>query len=225
MKELSTEEKARRYDEAIALAKDSYNYPSYPGFIRADVVFPELKESDDERIRKALLNEFIHLQSKGYKFAGLEGEDIIAWLEKQGEQKFANKFHEGDYIVNDYCMGRIEEITNDAYRLDTGIEIPFSCHSTRLYDITKDAKDGDLIYVSTEEKGIQAIFDKINNGIIYFHCHLCGDFSLNGYIPMGDVKLVYPLQKTHYRRFFEKMHEAHYEWDAYDKKLKDIVTP
>lgn len=48
-----------------------------------EAIFPELKESEDERIRKALLNEFIHLQSKGYKFAGLEGEDIIAWLEKQ----------------------------------------------------------------------------------------------------------------------------------------------
>ena len=43
------------------------------------------KDSGDEGIRKALLNEFIHLQSKGYKFAGLEGEEIVAWLEKQGK--------------------------------------------------------------------------------------------------------------------------------------------
>ena len=48
--------------------------------------FPELVESEDEVIRKALLNEFIHLQSKGYKFAGLEGEEIVAWLEKQSEE-------------------------------------------------------------------------------------------------------------------------------------------
>lgn len=52
-----------------------------------DDIFPELKESEDEKIRKALLNEFIHLQSKGYKFAGLEGKEIITWLEKQGEKK------------------------------------------------------------------------------------------------------------------------------------------
>jgi len=45
--------------------------------------------SEDERVRKALLSEFISLQSKGYKFAGLEGEDIINWLEKQSEQKHA----------------------------------------------------------------------------------------------------------------------------------------
>ena len=53
-----------------------------------ETLIPELKESEDERVRKALLNEFIHLQSNGYKFAGLEGEEIIAYLEKQKEQNF-----------------------------------------------------------------------------------------------------------------------------------------
>lgn len=136
--------------------------------------------------------------------------------------KVEAKFEVGDFIVYDYCMGRIVEITNDAYLLDTKQGIPFSCHSTRLWDITKDAKDGDLIYVGTEEKGIQAIFHEHKNGTIFFYCYLCGDFAQGGYMPIGSVEFAYPLQKIHYNRFFEKMKEAGYEWDAEKKELKKI---
>ena len=58
--------------------------------------------------------------------------------------KIEPKFKVGDFIVNDYCMGRVIEITNDAYLLDTEQGIPFSCSNTRLWDVTKDAKDGDV---------------------------------------------------------------------------------
>ena len=85
---MTQEEKARRYDEAIKLAKDSYNYPSYPGFIRADVVFPELKETEDEKVRKAILNYFTKCWGNCKDdVCGIHVEDAIAWLEKQGEQK------------------------------------------------------------------------------------------------------------------------------------------
>ena len=87
---MTQEEKAKRYDEAIKLAKDSYNYPSYPGFIRADVVFPELKESKDERIRKAIhiYLDWLDGRNKDYQPKGdYSIKDMIAWLEKQGEQK------------------------------------------------------------------------------------------------------------------------------------------
>ena len=45
--------------------------------------FPELKESEDEKIRKAL----IRFHKSTIDVDGIKGEDIIAWLEKQGEQK------------------------------------------------------------------------------------------------------------------------------------------
>lgn len=84
MKELSIEQKAKRYDEALKLAKDSYNYPSYPGFIRADVVFPELKEeSEDERIRKAIMEHFADSHSSIYPYKGFTKKQILDWLEKQ----------------------------------------------------------------------------------------------------------------------------------------------
>ena len=91
VEELSIEQKAKAYDEAIDRAKEE----AIDGFLDAvaiDTIFPELKkseESKDEKIRKNLISLF----QKGYgknssaRFAGIKIKDIIAWLEKQGEQK------------------------------------------------------------------------------------------------------------------------------------------
>lgn len=43
--------------------------------------YPKLKESDDEKIRKNLIRFFRDLDALEYK-----EEDVIAWLEKQGEK-------------------------------------------------------------------------------------------------------------------------------------------
>ena len=48
-------------------------------------IFPELAESEDERIRKALVNEFEHIGN--YDWHGIERTKILAWIEKQKEQK------------------------------------------------------------------------------------------------------------------------------------------
>lgn len=47
-------------------------------------IFPELKESEDEKIRKTLI-EYFNAYPKDY-FGGLKKSYIVAWLEKQGEQ-------------------------------------------------------------------------------------------------------------------------------------------
>ena len=89
MKELSVIEKAKRYDEALTKARNIVNSINV-GLIGKDsfeAVFPELKESEDENIRKDLIqwiNEFPDtIWRSHYK------RDILAWLEKQGEQKHA----------------------------------------------------------------------------------------------------------------------------------------
>lgn len=144
--------------------------------------------------------------------------------------KVEPKFHEGEWIIsnNNKSIYQVIEVKRGIYvvrdnadnkEYHIGIE---SCERTgRLWTI-KDAKDGDLIYVSTEEKGIQAIFHEYKNDTIFFHCYLCGDFVQGGYMPIGSVELVYPLQKTHHKRFFEKMHVAGYTFDFESKELKEI---
>ena len=87
MKEFTIEQKAQRYDEAIKLAKDSYNYPSYPGFIRADVVFPELKESEEEKIKKWIKKELESKYVVDNTVNNVMADKALAWLEKIGKQK------------------------------------------------------------------------------------------------------------------------------------------
>ena len=91
MKELSIEEKAKAYDEAIKRAKDINRENSERGFKPSEdvlYIFSELKESEDERIRKELIN-FIKQEANSATLNAnrLKFKSMLAWLEKQGEQK------------------------------------------------------------------------------------------------------------------------------------------
>jgi len=90
MKEFSIEEKATRYDQAIKVAKSKIKNDKNHVLYEDDVIemFPELKESEEERIRKEIiiylyneLNNITQLTPRTNEF-----ERWIAWLEKQGEQ-------------------------------------------------------------------------------------------------------------------------------------------
>lgn len=48
-------------------------------------IFPDLRESEDERIRKTLIEYIKGIKSWNY-FLGISKGQMIAWLEKQGEQ-------------------------------------------------------------------------------------------------------------------------------------------
>lgn len=195
-----------------------------------EYIFPELKESEDEKVRKEILNVFKQLD-KGSTICGrnYDYDKWIAWLEKQGEQKTEPKFHPGDWITNGQLTCKVLDVVGKSYELhlynDDYCHFETDVQSVdedyHLWTI-RDAKDGDLIYVSTEKKGIQAIFHEYKNDTILFHCYLCADFVQGGCMPIGSIELTYPLQKTHYSRFFEKMHKAGYEWDGKKKELKKI---
>ncbi len=49
--------------------------------------FPELKESEDEKIRKCLLSHFSRYQQQEVFLNDITMGNIVSWLEKQGEQK------------------------------------------------------------------------------------------------------------------------------------------
>ena len=87
---MTTEEKAKAYDEAIGKAAALYkaSEPMSGCNIIIETLFPELKESEDERIRKELL-EHCKNQAEPYIQTGNEYPQIqswITWLEKQGEK-------------------------------------------------------------------------------------------------------------------------------------------
>lgn len=85
-------EKAKAYDEALKLMRDCV--PDEDGLVhvRPSDIFSELAESEDERIRKTLIENFKFFggddleTSKWGKDDDLLVTDIIAWLEKQGQK-------------------------------------------------------------------------------------------------------------------------------------------
>lgn len=82
-----TEEKAKAYDEALEWMRKVY--PTLTGAAKEDAehYFPELKKSDDERIRKAIVTLIKDLQHYSTNYAGVDLTDMLAYLEKQKEQK------------------------------------------------------------------------------------------------------------------------------------------
>lgn len=85
---MTTEEKARAYDEALDRMKHVVVVPENEKALRAlkETIFPELAESKDERIRKALVQEFKEKVQKSFEWKdGIPNNAVLAWLEKKKE--------------------------------------------------------------------------------------------------------------------------------------------
>lgn len=88
-------QKAKAYDEALEQARkfhrafvSGYNYPAADIKASYEAIFPELKESKDERIRKELIKLLRNLfNNYSYFIKDPFYTECITWLEKQGEQK------------------------------------------------------------------------------------------------------------------------------------------
>ena len=101
MKELTLKYKAQRYDEAIKVANSKVKNDKNHVLYEDDIIeiFPELKENEDERIRKELL-EHCKNQAKPYILTGNKYPQIqswIDWLEKQ-EQTFTKEDVDDTYL-------------------------------------------------------------------------------------------------------------------------------
>ena len=96
MKELSIEGKAKRYDEALKVAnkyKDTHiMFPSIK-----DEMFPELKESEDEVIRKELI-AFVKSRLAGFP----QCDKYLTWIEKQDKRGSSN--------TNQECLRGIKRV-------------------------------------------------------------------------------------------------------------------
>lgn len=88
---MTDKEKAKAYDEAIKRAKEWEGNPA-----AIDYIFPELKESNDDKIKNKLIN-LIKTSSEvgGLALHKWEADEMLTWLEKQTE-----KLPVGFYYVN-----------------------------------------------------------------------------------------------------------------------------
>lgn len=81
---MTQEQKAEAYSKAVEKAKQEYNTATSEDRKQwLEELFPELRESEDERVRKAVFNFFNRGAKNGEQTNGVYDKDILAWLEKQ----------------------------------------------------------------------------------------------------------------------------------------------
>ena len=183
-----------------------------------------VKESDDERIRR----DIIRYLKKTSPAIGGNIEKMLAWLEKQGEQKPADKielkFKTGDWIV--YCNEDVDLLTgieDNGYLINKGGYIPFTSQGDMRYWTIQDAKDGDVL--ATDNDSICVFDGMVEDGKYPFA--YCGLTRHHGF-ELYDRKLpfthadVHPATKEQRDLLFAKMKEAGYEWDVEKNELKKI---
>ena len=68
-----------------------------------ETLIPELAESEDDRIRKALMR----YHQSTLNIDGIKGEEILAWLEKQGKRE-PTDLDVLNYIRKETCCGLAE---------------------------------------------------------------------------------------------------------------------
>lgn len=240
MKELSIEEKAKRYDEVIEMAnslligdqlEDAWVYR----------LLPELKESEDEKMKDIIFDALSANESQErIEKHGINLIDCIEWLEKQEEQKSADKvepkFKVGDWVINKHGFTmQIVDVRDSHYvymyeekKLSATIEqMENSCH---LWTI-QDAKDGDVLTCYSnikgqpiEQTGIIKQYVGRHGGCsnsfkAYFGVDWDNNVVIEGYMGSSNI---YPATKEQRDLLFQKMKEAGYEWDAEKKELKKI---
>ena len=134
--------------------------------LRLQGIFPELKESKDEKIRKAFI-KYCKLQQKANNigFCGISLIDAIAWLEKQGEQPSAIRWYDVSLIPQEMEELLVEWDSEDA----TWHEIAFYHADTKTFwngtrqveNVTRWCYIIDLL----EKQGKQKPFDYENANI------------------------------------------------------------
>lgn len=118
-----------KYNEALERAEKIYNSEFKPddAMVLAkhlSMIFPELKESEDEKIKKAIIGYIDHGQHYGVSNA-----NMIAWLEKQKEFVSADFDDVWKTADCDELTAPLEKYSKDAIKkmchawYDKGIEL------------------------------------------------------------------------------------------------------
>ena len=218
-------EKYENLIEQLKKAKEEHGGYTFSSVI--DKIVPELKESEDEKIRKEIIAVF-----KG-KISYTSEEDIkkyIAWLEKKSETRSTDKV-EPKFKVDDWCIDneddtifQIVKVLDNTYTYKTNDGEEYSCthysleNDTRLWTI-QDAKDGDVLAAYECYVIFKEIDDLNIKCYCTYHCMNNPMFFVN---TLQNKTAFHPATKEQRDLLFQKMKEAGYEWDAEKKELKEI---
>ena len=234
MKELSIEEKAKRYDEAIEKARCYYEGANgnEDMITMTTTMFPELKDEDEE-IRKELINFFSDKDESDYE--GLHPRtEIIAWLEKQGEKKYVDKvdskFKVGDWVVSpNGVYWHIDAIKNNRYEVSSTdgarADWPLNTNLYHLWTI-QDVKVGDILVYDNGCVEIILLFKewfRVACKAAYNYAHIISsshNIYINEWSDCGSS--AHPATKLQRDTLMKAMADAGYTFDFEKKELKKV---
>lgn len=118
----------KKYKEGVEWLRD-WIYLATTGEMREQMEkhFPELKESDDERVRKAMIDFFKHERKEGIAVLhyGVNIERMISWLEKQGESSIYNTPSRGVILAIWDLGNEWKELTNGSISTEYGTQLDY----------------------------------------------------------------------------------------------------
>ena len=168
-----------KYEEALERARQG---------LPIDKIFPELYESEDERIRN-LIYCLIRDRTDNRKLLehnGVSVDDALAYLERQKEQKPEIKYVYPIFKVGDTIKPkayneshRIDKIKDDNYVLDNGITFPIVGQD--VWEIVEQ-KPAEKISVSEE------LYEHIRNACACIEDAMSSDtlYDMTDYLEMAD---------------------------------------
>ena len=122
---MNTEQKAKAYDESLERAKklqETCESTVVVGW--CEYIFPELKESEDEKIKRELRNDLILYVPTPERY--------IAWLEKQKNTQ------DKEYVFRPFAGEAIEKAAERAVELDGKVVLAFNGAYIPIGNKTKD---------------------------------------------------------------------------------------
>ena len=106
----------KAYNEALERAKEFHKSKEGIYVLAAETIFPELRESEDERIRKELIEFILWVEDRGLTrqdfYQGKRPGVWLAWLQKQKEQKPVEWSEEDGHAIEN-CEYAIKETFKD----------------------------------------------------------------------------------------------------------------
>ena len=116
----------KKYKEALGWMQSLYNGLHGKTKEDAEHYFPELRKSEDERIRKELIFYLGDMPEDTELRNGITNRDVLAWLEKQGEKKPIMNIPTREVILAIWDLGNEwKELTNGSISTKYGTQLDY----------------------------------------------------------------------------------------------------
>lgn len=218
-----------KFNEAFSRAKKLHETCDSQAIIGwCEYIFPELKENDDEMIKQKII-KLIKMSNAvgGYALHQWEADEMLAWIEKQGQKKTdEHKFNVGDWITDGELTCKVLGITSKSYELHLynddywHFETDIQSVDKRYHLWTiQDAKPGDVLAVDSRPFIYNGSKNEVTVGAYCgFNTKHSFSFAYNYTINQN----ITPATKEQRDLLFVKMKENGYEWDDEKKELNKI---